>query len=376
MARRCPHTVLMTGDTIGGVWTYALELARSYQRHGVRVALATMGEALDATQQAEARQLDNLEIFESHYQLEWMADPWRDIDRAGDWLLSLEAKLRPDLIHLNGYVHGALPWQAPTLMVGHSCVLSWWDAVKGQSAPGEWTTYHRQVQRGLRAAGMVVAPTRAMLEALDTHYELLRGGRVIPNGRAASAFRPGKKQPLIFAAGRLGDEAKNISLLGAVAARLPWRVAVAGHEVDASGHQPVEGELEHLGYLAPADLARVVSRASIYCLPARYEPFGLSILEAALAGCALVLGDIPSLRELWGEVAIFVSPHDERGLHAALQRLIDHPEERERLAHASRQRALQFTPQRTAAAYLDAYAELLTPTPAPVSTPDRLGVAP
>ncbi len=32
-------------------------------------------------------------------------------------------------------------------------------------------------------------------------------------------------------------------------------------------------------------------------LPARYEPFGLSVLEAALSGCALVLGDIPSLRE-------------------------------------------------------------------------------
>jgi glycogen synthase len=53
------------------------------------------------------------------------------------------------------------------------------------------------------------------------------------------------------------------------------------------------------------------ARASIYALPARYEPFGLSALEAALSGCALILGDIPSLREVWLEAAPYVSPDDE-----------------------------------------------------------------
>ena len=49
-----------------------------------------------------------------------------------------------------------------------------------------------------------------------------------------------------------------------------------------------------------------MGRAAIYALPARYEPFGLSILEAALSGCALVIGDIPSLREIWADAALFV----------------------------------------------------------------------
>ena len=35
----------------------------------------------------------------------------------------LERRLRPDVVHLNGYTHGALPWRAPVLVVGHSCVL-------------------------------------------------------------------------------------------------------------------------------------------------------------------------------------------------------------------------------------------------------------
>ena len=59
-------------------------------------------------------------------------------------------------------------------------------------------------------------------------------------------------------------------------------------------------------------------RAAIYALPARYEPFGLSALEAALSGCALVLGDIPSLREVWGDAAVFVPPDDAGGLRDAL----------------------------------------------------------
>ena len=66
-------------------------------------------------------------------------------------------------------------------------------------------------------------------------------------------------------------------------------------------------------------LARKMAEASIYALPARYEPFGLSALEAALSGCALVLGDIPSLREIWGPAAIYVPADDKVGaLRAAL----------------------------------------------------------
>ena len=51
-------------------------------------------------------------------------------------------------------------------------------------------------------------------------------------------------------------------------------------------------EYSFAGQLTTAEVRNVINTASIYALPARYEPFGLSILEAALSGCALVLGDI------------------------------------------------------------------------------------
>jgi glycosyltransferase involved in cell wall biosynthesis len=105
-------------------------------------------------------------------------------------------------------------------------------------------------------------------------------------------------------------------------------------------------------------MAAWFSRAPIYALPARYEPFGLSALEAGLAACALVLGDIPSLREVWDDAALFVPPGDAEALAAALNGLISDTPRRRALASRARLRALQFTPRRMATAYLQAYREV------------------
>jgi glycogen(starch) synthase len=381
--------VLMTADTVGGVWTYALELCRALDRHGVDVALATMGAPLDPAQAAEAAGLPGLQVYESSYRLEWMREPWDDVDEAGAWLLDLERRVAPEAVHLNGYCHGSLPFAAPVLVVGHSCVLSWWRAVKGEAAPREWETYSRRVARGLRAADLVVAPTAAMLGRLDDLYGPLQYVGVIPNGRRRELFAPLPKEPWVLGAGRLWDEAKNVQALARVAPRLSWPVLVAGDSEPPEGgrgcwqnrpeshpEKHPEKNLRRLGRLAPSDLASRLGRAGIYALPARYEPFGLSILEAALAGCALVLGDIESLRELWDGCALFVPPDDDGALEAALDRLIHDAVLRRRLARAARRRAFEFTPERMAEGYLQAYREAgvprrRAPLPPPHPRPER-----
>src|SRR5690606_3445203 len=121
--------VLMTADTVGGVWNYALELCHALRPHGVRIALTAMGAPLTADQRETVRALPNVDLHESAFRVEWMDEPWRDVAAAGEWLPELAAAFRPDVIHLNGYVHAALPWQRPVLVTAHSCVLSWWDAV-------------------------------------------------------------------------------------------------------------------------------------------------------------------------------------------------------------------------------------------------------
>jgi glycogen synthase len=354
-----PSRVLMTADTLGGVWTYALELSEALGRRGMEIHLCTMGSALSADQRADARTVPGLEVHESRYRLEWMDDPWEDVARAGEWLLDVAHRVRPDVVHLNGYCHGALPWPAPPLMVGHSCVLSWWEAVKAEPPPVRYRRYRIEVARGLRAAGRVVAPTRAMLATLDRHYGRLPGARVIPNARSRLKLSPAVKEPFILSAGRLWDEAKNVAALAAVAGALRWPIRVAGDTARPGGGGQALDAVEALGPLRPKELGQHMARASIFALPARYEPFGLSALEAAQCGCALVLGDIPSLREVWGDAALFVSPSDLMDLKTILKALIDDVTLRETYANKALSHARRFDADLSAIAYFQEYTSLL-----------------
>lgn len=347
--------ILMTADTVGGVWTYALELTRALQPYGVEVLLATMGPPLSAAQRKDAHKIDNLDLFKSNYKLEWMPDCWPDVKRAGDWLLHLENQLRPDLIHLNGYAHADLSWSGPTLVVGHSCVFSWWQSVHGSEPPAKWQRYKEAVKNGLRAANLVVAPSAAMLRSLNTHYGPIPKSRVIHNGRNSQLFNSEVKQPFILSAGRLWDAAKNIDRVAQIASQLPWPVFVAGDLQERPPAQPCHW----LGPLSESELRRWFATASVYALPALYEPFGYTALEAALSGCALVLGDLESLRELWNEAAVFVDPSDSDALKDELLALVDDTGRRQEMAQRARARALEFNSERMAERYFAVYSELL-----------------
>jgi glycogen(starch) synthase len=358
--RARPRSVLLTADTIGGVWSHALELAGALRTGGIDVVLAAMGRRPSPAQERDARRIDGLAFHAAPYRLPWMEDPWDDVSRAGEWLLELADSSGCEVAHLSEPVFGALPWRIPALVVGHSCVLSWYAAVHGEEAPPEWARYREAMRAGFCSAGAVAAPSRAMLAAIGRHYGV-RGGSVVPNGRDAARYAPGPKRPIILTAGRLWDRAKNLALLAEVAEALPWPVHAAGALTPPDGTRATTtGGVHLLGPLEPDAMAESLACAAIYALPARYEPFGLSILEAALSGCALVLGDVPSLRELWDGVAIFVPPDEPETLRAALVALVEDQGLRHTLAMRARRRALGFSPARMAAGYLDIYARLLS----------------
>jgi glycosyltransferase involved in cell wall biosynthesis len=368
----------MTADAVGGVWQYATDLSAGLASCGIEVLLAVMGPPPSDDQRASA-EARWLRVVEAPFRLEWMDDPWEDVADAAGWLLDLETTFSPDVVHLNGYCHAALPWQSPTIVAAHSCVRSWWRAVHGCAAPSAWDRYSAAVADGLRAAGLVVAPTHAMLEALGREYGAFGQARVIANGRSPIGAATGvEKSEIVFAAGRLWDAAKNIEALCAAAPRVPWPVYVAGPDADTgAGTETVR----RLGQL-PADAVRDwQARAAIYALPARYEPFGLSILEAATAGCALVLGDIPSLRENWSDAAAFVPPDDVDALVSSIGGLIEDPVRRADLAARALNRASRFSLPRMVSDYVDAYTALAsTPSPGVDTTSEgargRLGVPP
>lgn len=354
--------VLLTADAVGGVLTYALDLTRCLTEDGVEVHLAVLGQQLSGPQRAAALRAGTASVQECPGALEWMAEPWADVERSGAWLRDLAEQLRPDVVHLNGYAHAALPWPAPVLVAAHSCVLSWWWGVHGVAAPAEWDEYRRRVAAGLAAADLVVAPTAAMLAELHRWYGVT-GGVVVPNGRRPeqlSGVGSGvDKEPLVLGAGRVWDEAKNLHRLVAAAPRLGWPVVVAGDATSPDGRAvelPAGARLT--GPLAWEELAVWMQRAAVLAAPSAYEPFGLTALEAAHAGCALVLGDIPSQHEVWGDAALYVDPHDTDALVTALERLTQDPGLVQRYGGRARARALHYLPDRMGTTYLELYRRL------------------
>ncbi|MDG5815365.1 glycosyltransferase family 4 protein [Chitinispirillales bacterium ANBcel5] len=348
--------LLITTDTVGGVWSYTVELVSALHKLGFEIALASMGKKLNRAQRSEISGLSNLQLFESRYKLEWMNDPWSDVDQTKEWLSSIAEFIAPDIVHLNGFSYGSVKWNIPSLIVAHSCVYSWYRAVKNKDPESEqWSQYKESVSRGLEGVDYIVAPSKDMLDSLSSNYKVSFRGKVIFNGRNRHLFVPKIKDPYILTAGRLWDEGKNIRTLASIAHRLPWQVLVAGEGIDEIS----KGDVHWLGRCTPFEVGQWMGSASIYVLPARYEPFGLSVLEAALCECALVLGNIASLREVWGDSAFFVDPEDGEQLQDTLQMLIHKPWIRREYGERARQRALQFSVSRMVYSYLDLYQELI-----------------
>jgi glycosyltransferase involved in cell wall biosynthesis len=114
-------------------------------------------------------------------------------------------------------------------------------------------------------------------------------------------------------------------------------------------------QLHWLGVLEPDALRDAMARSAVFVSLAVYEPFGLAVLEAAQAGCALVLSDIPTFRELWNGAAVFVPPSDPRAIADALSDITADGTLRTRLAAAAEQRAGHYMMNKSA----DALAALI-----------------
>jgi glycosyltransferase involved in cell wall biosynthesis len=346
--------LLMTTDAVGGVWTYSLDLARALAP-SASTLLVVLGPAPSPDQRLEAEAIPGLELVETGLPLDWTAPELADIREAGAIVRGLARGSRADLVHLNS---PALAYDGgfgiPVVGACHSCMATWWSEVRDGPMPEDFRWRSSALWQGLLNCDVTVAPTAAFAEATARTYEVPRP-LVVHNGRTPAAPSPGPREPMVFTAGRLWDDGKNIGLLDAAAARITAPVLAAGPLESPTG----EGRgLEHarpLGRLSAEEVRGWLTRTAVFASVPLYEPFGLTVLEAAQAGCPLVLSDIATLRELWDGAAVFVPPDDAAALAAALQRLLDDPDEALRLGAAARLRADRYTVAAMASGMSDIY---------------------
>jgi glycosyltransferase involved in cell wall biosynthesis len=357
--------VLITSDTVGGVWTYTQELVTGLVHAGHRVALVSFGKLPVPHQTAWMQNLPGLDYRPTEYRLEWMEIAERDIDESKRYLELLIAEVKPDVLHFSQYCYGDLATNIPKVVVAHSDIVSWWSAVHGcepEDAP--WMRNYRDtVANGLRGADLVVAPSRWMLDQVSKLYVQPAAEQVIYNGRTPLLFDPDKKKDdSVLSVGRVWDPAKNVSLL--MQRKQEARVSIVGWEREPgredrhrSVHAPANVSL--LGSKSQTELREMYADAAIYAATSRYEPFGLAPLEAALSRCALVLNDNPVFHELWNEVGIFFKKDDAEDCVKRIDELRRDPELLAECANRAYNTACEkFAAPRMVEQYETAYQEL------------------
>jgi len=350
--------VLMTTDAVGGVWTHALDLATALAAFGTRTTLAVMGPGLDAARRAEAARVPGVTLLETGLPLDWLAQDPAELQRAGRELAGLTEKSRADLVQLNAPALAAdARFACPVVGVCHSCLATWWEAVRGGPMPADFVWRSEMLARGYAACDALAAPSGAFADATARVYAVPRRPDVVWNGRPP---RPVARAmaPFAFTAGRLWDEGKDLATLDRAAAFLDIPVLAGGPSRGPNGAAVELPNLRLVGSLDAQAVDLWLARGPIFVSAARYEPFGLAVLEAAQAGCALVLSDIVSFRELWDGAALFVAPGDAAGFAAAVTALSRNQEQRNSLRVAAVRRARRYTAETMARGMAAVHARL------------------
>lgn len=338
--------ILVTTDAVGGVWRYSLTLAREWAAAGIAVELATLGPRPDLSQQREAASIPGLILHMTDSLLDWTAPDAAALVEAGSELAELADGLGVDGVHLHAPAllgDAATIWPVPVVAVLHSCLLTWWRALRQGPPPPDFAWRIAATAAGLRRADHVVTPSRTFRDQVLAAYGPVARITAIPNGRRPpqSPTRPASDRPrAVLAAGRFWDEAKDAATLDRAATLLDAPMLAAGSLRGPDGTVVRLASARALGPLDEPALAAAFADARVFVSTARYEPFGLAVLEAAQAGLALVLSDIPSFRELWDGVARFVPTGDAAGFADALAEVLDAPAA---LAGAASRRAASYT---------------------------------
>ncbi len=342
--RRTPERVLMTADAVGGVWRWSVDAARALAGKDVSVVIAGLGPRPSAEQEAEVAGIRGAELVWLDQPLEWLAASETDLRGVPGALASLARERGAELIHVNAPAQAAgLETDLPVAAQSHSCVITWWRAMRDEPVPPEWEWQRERNLRGMEAADLVLAPSASHAAAVKAAHTISTPVATVLNASAPAAAG-GRRAQRVLAAARWWDDAKNGAALDAAAAAIEAPVLMAGAVESPVGARFKARHAHAPGPLPAVEVLRLMSVSAVFVSPSIYEPFGLSTLEAAGAGTALVLSDIPTYRELWDGVALFRDPHDPGSIADAANRLLADGKLRRRLGLAARRRRAGFSP--------------------------------
>jgi glycosyltransferase involved in cell wall biosynthesis len=106
--------------------------------------------------------------------------------------------------------------------------------------------------------------------------------------------------------------------------------------------------VKYLGYVSDSQLRALYEGAMGFIYPSTYEGFGLPPIEAMTCGCPVIVSDIPPLREVCGEAALYCNPYEPTDIAQKMVQLSEDAVLRSDLIHKGRERAERYTWRRAA----------------------------
>ena len=204
--------------------------------------------------------------------------------------------------------------------------------------------------------GVDLPPAPSLSPPTD-HSDTLQADYTLPPrfGLYLGGFDRRKNLETLFAAWRIVHNATGVPLV--VAGRLPSPSdSLSPHPTDLMRLTGVSSDaVQFIGPIPEADKIALLTSASVFAYPSRYEGFGLPPLEAMAASTPVVASNAASLPEVVGDGGLLVSPDDVVGWATALTNVLEDSDLSTRLSLSGRQRAASFTWVKTARMTRDVY---------------------
>lgn len=186
--------------------------------------------------------------------------------------------------------------------------------------------------------------------------------RIIPNGVDVAAYAPDTKTPTSVVFLGRNDERKGLPVL--LEAWPHIRAAYSdAHLTVVGAEQPGESiaGVEFAGRVSEQAKRDYLKDAVVYCAPnLSGESFGIVVVEAMAAGCAVVASGLPAFVRVAGDAARFVAPGDSAGLATQIGALLADGQAAQALGSAAQDRARRFSGEVVAAAYIEAYEDAVS----------------
>lgn len=168
------------------------------------------------------------------------------------------------------------------------------------------------------------------------------------------------KKPYLLFVGRI-EQKKNIPRLIDAFALLkkeynfPGQLVLAG----SPGYQysevqkrikthGLDNSVIQTGWTTEEELATLMQQATLFVFPSLYEGFGIPVLEAMRAGIPVICSDIPALKEVAADAAVYMNPRSHEDMAKQIADLYADSAKQQELQHAGYTRIERFSWKRTA----------------------------